>query len=403
MSLCVFWNRQSSLQSLEQLCSQLKDHQINICKQSLNERFNSNAVEFLKFCFRDFFKKKVSAINYKGTCIGKFSRIRINDSTSIILPEHFSSQYRGCGGGASTAGLKVQYSYNLRGEEDPVLEITNGRTPDSAWKTDPTYPNELRVADLGYFNLSNFSVIQSVKGYYLSRYRFDVKVYISKNGTLEELNLKKIISKMKTGKVIEMNVFLGIDQKLPTRLILEKVPPEVSSAKRRKLKKDKKKKREKISRERLSFCDVNAYITNTKNDMLPAKEVREIYSLRWQIELVFKSWKTIFNIDKVKKIKLERFECFFYGNLILILMLTKLTNIIKEYMWKNGKKELSNWKALVHLRDKSTELFYALLGTEKKLKLWLENISNWLITMCLKEPKKHRKTPQTIISNLGLT
>ena len=67
---------------------------------------------------------------------------------------------------------------------------------------------------------------------------------------------------------------------------------------------------------RLDFNSINAYITNVSNDIITMNEVHELYSLRWQIEIIFKVWKSIFKINQVKKVKLERFMCFLYGRLI---------------------------------------------------------------------------------------
>jgi len=36
---------------------------------------------------------------------------------------------------------------------------------------------------------------------------------------------------------------------------------------------------------------------------------------------IFKVWKSIYHVDKLKKVKIERFECQLYGKLILILIL----------------------------------------------------------------------------------
>jgi len=61
---------------------------------------------------------------------------------------------------------------------------------------------------------------------------------------------------------------------------------------------------------------VNAYITNADQDILPTDLIRSIYSLRWQIEIIFKTWKSTFNLDKVKQMKIQRFDCINYGTLI---------------------------------------------------------------------------------------
>ncbi len=37
---------------------------------------------------------------------------------------------------------------------------------------------------------------------------------------------------------------------------------------------------------------INVYMTNTSTDIVPMGQVHDWYSLRWQIESLFKTWKT---------------------------------------------------------------------------------------------------------------
>jgi hypothetical protein len=57
-------------------------------------------------------------------------------------------------------------------------------------------------------------------------------------------------------------------------------------------------------------------MTNTPTDIVPMGRVHDWYSLRWQIEISFKTRKSFFQIHHCKKIKPERLEChsilFFY-------------------------------------------------------------------------------------------
>lgn len=64
---------------------------------------------------------------------------------------------------------------------------------------------------------------------------------------------------------------------------------------------------------------MNVYITNTSPEEVPTDYVHSLYSMRWQIKLLFKTWKSFFEIDECKTIKKERLECHLYGQLIGIL------------------------------------------------------------------------------------
>ncbi len=65
---------------------------------------------------------------------------------------------------------------------------------------------------------------------------------------------------------------------------------------------------------------MNLFITNVSADILSPDQVYNLYRVRWQIELVFKTWKGVLKIDKVRKMKANRFKCYLYGKLLWIVL-----------------------------------------------------------------------------------
>ncbi|EMF0052632.1 transposase [Enterococcus hirae] len=61
------------------------------------------------------------------------------------------------------------------------------------------------------------------------------------------------------------------------------------------------KKRKPLSDRSKKIKRLNIYITNCPVVHVPMDMVHEVYSLRWQIELLFKVWKSVFKINKIKK------------------------------------------------------------------------------------------------------
>ncbi|WP_244151074.1 MULTISPECIES: transposase [Parageobacillus] len=68
--------------------------------------------------------------------------------------------------------------------------------------------------------------------------------------------------------------------------------------------------------------------------------------MRWQIELLFKAWKSVFDLDKVKEMKKERFECHLYGTLIAILVTQTFLFQARMYWHQREDIQISEQKAL---------------------------------------------------------
>ena len=60
---------------------------------------------------------------------------------------------------------------------------------------------------------------------------------------------------------------------------------------------------------------------------------------------MFKIWKSVFKIDDVKKVKLERFQCFLYGRLIALLLTSSIVSTGKKILTEEIHKEISPMKS----------------------------------------------------------
>ena len=387
-------------ESLNSLSIQLLQHGINMSRQGIDFRFNESAVLFMKEL-----SSKIMSLKFEAYTMlhhaSNFNRILIKDSTIFQLPSSYSHKYAGPGGTASSSGIKLQYEYDLKGSCNIGLDIQAANKPDSKSALKDIQPMDLCLTDLGYFKLDHFKAIIKQGAYFLSRHKFNTAILIKESGQYKKIDLSWIIAKMRTSEFIWMEVYIGWKEKLPVNLIMERVPQEVSAEKRKKLKKTAKRKGTQISKDRLAFCDVNAYITNVDREFLPITLIRSIYSLRWQIDIVFKTWKSTFNLNKVKPMKIERFECVTYGTLIKIILCSRLYNYYKTTLWNKNRIELSELKSYKYI-----------LKVVESLKIYLQHNEEFLIKKlfidtpkilrqnCLKECKKDKLTPMMILNKI---
>jgi hypothetical protein len=394
----VFTAKQEGTVSLEDLCRELLKEGIKIRKQSLQDRFNESASDFMKQMVEHALSKKLGLAPGGIEC--RFGRIVINDSTVFQLPEEYADRYKGFGGGASKAGIKNQYCFDLLSQQIIDITVQEGTVPDCKYPLQDLRAKDLRLEDLGYFKVEKFKAIENAKAYFLSRLKFGVAIYTLTKGKYSRLDLFKEIGKLKEGEMKSIQIYLGEKEKYATRLIIEKVPAKLANEKRRKLTTDKQNKRKGISKERLIFCDVNAFITNCSQEELPNKLLRHCYSLRWQVEIIFKAWKSSFKIDKVKQMKIERFECFHYGCLMLIIASTHLLSYFKQWYLSKHQEEISELKFFKLIASMKQEIKEIVKQTKIAVDIFIQQLAEIIERTCVKEQKKNRLKPLSIIRKL---
>ena len=351
--------------SLNDLVGDLSaDFGVEMRKQSLDGRFNAFGVQLMKRCFEQVLEKILANNIVPTNASCAFDRVVLRDATSFQLPAHMSSTYLGNGGSATNSVIKIQQEYELLTGKILRLDFRDGVENDVSWlnKFPPQIEkNTLHLSDLGYYKLEHLMEIDSNGSYFISRYKIGTKLYVKNElGLYEPLNWEEIIaqaldsSSNYTSLVnLDKEVYIGSGKdRLCVRLHLQKIPDEcvVERLKRYKKKatgasKTKKGNKVQVSDLKLELAKFNIFITNAPKEKLAAGDIYEFYRLRWQIELLFKIWKSIFKIDKIGQMSVFRFQCCLYGKLIAILIGGHLQTLFKAFMDEKADFELSEWKA----------------------------------------------------------
>jgi len=86
------------------------------------------------------------------------------------------------------------------------------------------------------------------------------------------------------------------------------MPEHVYNERMRKANKNARKGGYQVSEEYKARAALNLFITSAPPEFIDIETAWKIYSLRWQIELTFKIWKSICKIDKVKKYAYPQYQ-----------------------------------------------------------------------------------------------
>ena len=388
-----------------------------LSKQALDKRFNKHSVEFMKEIFVKFlYYQNNTLTNLERTLRTYFDRVIINDSTSFVLPKEFKKKFSGSGGVASPSSLKVQLQYELLTGSFMNIDIFSGIKNDVDYlKTMKKYKNnkDLKLADLGYFKIDYLKRLDKSGTSFISKVKSNTSLYMKnpnpekyKVGTIKKsskyikIDIIKLAEPLAAGETIELNdIYIGSKKELKSRLIITKLTEENKSKRIFNHIEGIKKKRLTLNQRRLDFNSINAYITNVSSDIITINQVHELYSLRWQIEIIFKVWKSIFKINQVK---LERFMCFLYGRLIALLLSSTIVFTSKSIILEEDKKEISELKAFGNLTQYFPKLSFEIFKGEFYISRILKSILNNFRRLGIKSKKNHKKTALDILKLIKL-
>ena len=364
---------------LELLASSLKDLGVSIRKQSLHERFNERTEAFLKALSSSF-------LNYFQTDkipilegLEGFTGLNIIDSSSVSLHGSLRHLFKGSGGAASEAAVKIQLLFDYIQGQIKELTLTSGCDNDQGFNgyLNTIQKGALYLMDLGYFKLSSFEKIIDAGAFFISRLLTGTKLF-----TLDNQPLDLLATLTSAAPLFSQQLLLGGSAKIPVRLIAQRLPQEIADRRRQKLRDGHKRRGIIPSSESLALQDWSIYITNTSDTQIKQERIHQIYALRWQIELLFKLSKSLMNIDVLNTKKSSRVVIQTYGKFLSMMCLFLLCSPVRGL-----KNEFSFYKACKLLIAKAS-LFAISLNSVYRLKTFIVSFYESLSLFAVKNIKK---------------
>lgn len=355
---------------------------IQVSCSSIDERINAKTHDLLKRVFELVLKRLSYTPPAVNGLLDAFSQVMILDSTQIALPAHMRADFAGNG---NNAELKLQVAVNYLTGQIGQMVFQSGRTPDqnSSLGKDIIRTGGLLLFDLGYFKQERLQEIDQKEAFFVTRCHSQVGLY-----TLDR-QIPIILVDMLAHHPcdhFELRCQVGTRAHLDVRVVARRIAQERAEARKRSAKKKAKEQGYTCSERHLKWLEWDVLITNLETNW-DVHHLFLLYGIRWQIELVFKVWKSRFGIDVYGAWRKERVMCQLYARLIGAYLchttVSQVNNCAPQWM--------SLAKAVGVIRHTIDRLCWIIRRQWRKIASWAKQLELALWQFALQD--KHKKTP----------
>ena len=317
---------------LEQPSATLADFafQLNVSPQAIDQRFSVHNATF----FHSLLTKALSLLLTQAQpvrpalipLLQKFTAVFVEDNTTVALPASLADTFPGCGGQephAGAASLKIHVAYEVTNGTLQHLNFHAGRVADT--KTEEIVPiappGTLVLRDLGFFDRSRLAAEAEAGVHWITRLPTAITLHSSSGG---RESLMAYLARHSKVDVIDEWVCVGQTngdtQPLAGRLIALRCPPEIAARRRQKVRETARRKGRTPSERQLAVCEWQVLLTNVPEEEVSATQAWEIYRVRWQVELLFKRWKSVGGLCGGSKRRAGRALCEVYAKMLGLMV-----------------------------------------------------------------------------------
>jgi hypothetical protein len=287
--------------------------------QGLEQRFTYPASEFMRKVLEKAVGTVIEADKVALPILDRFEGIYLRDSSVIPLPGELKGIWHGVGGAlGESAALKLQVSWDYRTGQLQGLALQDGCAQDqtSPFQAEQLPAGGLQLADLGYFSLDRLEKDHAAGVFWVTRWKTGTVLF---HETGERMDLLSWL-RSQDPRPIDYPVLLGATHRIPCRLLVFKVPQAVADRRRRRMRAEARKKQQPLTEERLALAAWTLVLTNTPPNMLSLAETLVMLRVRWQVELLFKLWKSHAKVDEWRSQNPWRILCEIYAKLIGLII-----------------------------------------------------------------------------------
>ena len=241
--------------------------------------------------------------------------VRLFDATIVREPGKTGSQWR------------IHYSVKVPSLTCDFLKITEakGQGTGESFFQYSIKKGDYIVADRGYARAPGIHHVSSKNAYVTVRVNTGALPILDQDGRQFAL-LENITSLQNPGAVRYWKVLIPNRNTaiIEGRLCAVRKSNEAINIAHEKLNRNAQKKGHAIKPETLEYAKYVVVFTNYPEDLFSSAEILEWYRVRWQVELVFKRFKSIAQLGHLPKYSNDSSKAWLYGKLFVALLTEKI-------------------------------------------------------------------------------
>lgn len=382
--------------TVEQLAQMAARLGVDVSPQAIDQRFTTATADLLQQVLLASIQQVVATDSVAVPILQRFTSVRVHDSTSIGLPDALTTHYRGCGNttNGGTATLKCGLQLDLLTGAITGLDLADGRAADRGLPVQHADlpAGSLRLADRGFYHLERLNQLQRAGVFWLTR--LPKNALVAYPGHTPQ-PLARFMADLGPTATWDCAIIVGGVTQVHARLLVRRVSQEVADQRRRQITAHAQQKQRDVSDAELALADWTLLITNVPRTMLTLTEALVVMRLRWQIELLFKLWKSHGRVDDWRTKNPTRILCEVYAKLIGLVFQQWL---LAASSWFDPERSL--FKAATIVATAAHELAGAITDQNRFIKVVARiatTIQRWAKT------NKRKTTPTTAQRLLALT
>jgi hypothetical protein len=338
MQALVFSSLEKADWGYPDLVSSTLNAGVEVTKQGLEQRFTEKSAEMARQVLDAALHLVIESEPRALPILERFTGVYIRDSTVIGLPKELEDVWAGgASSHGSSAGVKLHVRLEICSGQlaGPVLAPAREHDQRSPFQTEALPKGAVRMGDLGFFNLAQFASDAANEVFWFSRYKSGTLLY---DQHAQPIPLLAWLAQQSATR-FECPVRLGQKEQLPCRLIVERVPPAVYAKRLENLHDYARKKQVEPTPELIALAEWTLILTNIPVALLSIEEAFVLVHVRWQIELLFRRWKSLFQVDEWRSTKRWRILTELYAKLLAVIIenwivLTELAHCPSFSFWK---------------------------------------------------------------------